>query len=140
MGLDMYAFAAKTVKTNPVDAHSIVSGFENEDGEYEYFDGKQPEEIYYWRKFNALHAWMEKLYRSRGGAQTFNCVKIQLSLNDLEALKEACETKSLTPTEGFFFGSQDPVDANEYDSVRHFITVAEQYIRNGFVVYYDSWW
>ena len=140
MGLDMYAFAAKTVKTNPVDAHSIVSGFENEDGEYEYFDGKQPEEIFYWRKFNALHAWMENLYHSRGGTESFNCIGIQLFLDDLKALKEACEAKSLTPQEGFFFGSQDPVDADVYTSVLNFITVAEEHIRDGFVVYYDSWW
>ena len=140
MGLDMFAFAAKTVKPNPNDEHSIVSGFETEDGEYEYFDGEPPEEIYYWRKFNALHAWMEKLYRSRGGTESFNCIGIQLFLDDLKALKEACEAKSLTPQEGFFFGSQDPVDADEYTSVLNFITVAEEHIRDGFVVYYDSWW
>jgi hypothetical protein len=28
MGLDMFAFAAKTVKPNPSDEHSIVVGFE----------------------------------------------------------------------------------------------------------------
>lgn len=140
MGLDMFAFATKTVKPNPNDEHSIVSGFVKEDGEYEYFDGESPEEIYYWRKFNALHAWMQNLYKSRGGTQSFNCIGIQLFTDDLEALKEACKSKSLVPVNGFFFGSQDPVDDTEYASVLNFITIAEQYIHDGFVVYYDSWW
>jgi hypothetical protein len=140
MGLDMFAFAAKTVKPNPSDEHSIVVGFEREDKEYEYFDGRQPEEIFYWRKFNALHGWMQNLYESRGGTQSFNCIRIQLFTDDLEALKEACKSKSLVPVNGFFFGSQDPVDDDDYASVLKFITVAEEYIRDGFVVYYDSWW
>ena len=140
MGLDMFAFAAKTVKPNPSDEHSIVVGFEREDKEYEYFDGRQPEEIFYWKKFNALHAWMQNLYESRGGTQSFNCIGIQLFTDDLEALKEACKSKSLVPVNGFFFGSQDPVDDDDYASVLKFITVAEEYIRDGFVVYYDSWW
>lgn len=139
MGLDMFAFAAKTVKPNPSDEHSIVVGFEREDKEYEYFDGRQPEEIFYWRKFNALHAWMQNLYESRGGTQSFNCIGIRLFTDDLEALKEACKSKSLVPVNGFFFGSQDPVDDDDYASVLKFITVAEEYIRDGFVVYYDSW-
>lgn len=140
MGLDMYAFAAKTVKPNPKDEHSIVTGFEKNVGEWEYFDGTQPEEIHYWRKFNALHAWMENLYKSRGGTNEFNCVGIQLFLDDLKVLKEACDNKSLVPTEGFFFGAQDPVTDEEYDDVRAFITKAEMYIHTGYVVYYDSWW
>ena len=53
----------------------------------------------------------------------------------LKALKEACEAKSLTPQEGFFFGSQDPVDAEGYTSVLNFIMVAEEHIRDGFVVF-----
>lgn len=140
MGLDMYAFAAKTVKPHPEDEHSIITGVTTSDGDYEYFDGKTPTEIAYWRKFNALHNWMQSLYTSRGGTGTFNCVAIELSLDDLAALKEACDSKSLVPVTGFCFGSQEPVDDDDYDSVREFITNAENYIRDGFVVYYDSWW
>lgn len=139
MGLDMFAFATKTVKPNPDDEHSIVVGF-TKDHDFEYFDGEAPKEISYWRKFNALHAWMENLYKSRGGTKQFNCIGLQLFLDDLEALKEACDSKSLTPKEGFFFGSQEPVDEDDYTSVLEFITVAEEHIHDGFVVYYDSWW
>ena len=140
MGLDSYAFAAKTVKPNPTDEHSIITGCLDAEGDWQYFDDAKPEEISYWRKFNALHGWMENLYSSRGGSNQFNCLALPLYSDDLQALKKACETKSLEPVEGFCFGTQEPVTDEEYVDVLAFITKAEMYIHTGYVVYYDSWW
>lgn len=140
MGLDSYAYAAKEVQQHPQDAHSIVFGFITPEGDYEYFDGIEPVELHYWRKFNALHNWMHMLYQSRGGTEEFNCRKIPLGLDDLEALKKACDSKTLTPVSGFFFGSQEPVHKDEYASVLNFIKEARHYISNGYTVCYDSWW
>lgn len=83
---------------------------------------------------------MENLYSSRGGSNQFNCLALPLYSGDLQALKKACETKSLEPVEAFCFGTQEPVTDEEYVDVLAFITKAEMYIHTGYVVYYDSWW
>lgn len=141
MGLDSYAYAAKTVEPHPEDSTAIVLGYTDPiSDEYVYFDEESPIEFAYWRKFNALHAWMENLYHSKGGKEEFNCKKLPLTLEDLEALKAVCKKKELTPTEGFFFGSQAPVDKEAYDNVLQFIKKAKQHISNGYTVCYDSWW
>lgn len=141
MGLDSYAYAAKTVKPHPEDNVAVVLGYiDPTSDEYVYFDEEPPIEFAYWRKFNALHAWMENLYHSKGGKQEFNCIKLPLTLEDLEALKSVCKNKELTPKEGFFFGSQAPVDNEAYDNVLQFIKEAKQHINNGYTVCYDSWW
>lgn len=144
MGLDSYAYAKKTVKPHPTDTGAIITGETitddkgNED--FVYFDNESPVDIAYWRKFNALHGWMEQLYISKGGTETFNCLKIPLTLEDLQALETACKNQELKPTTGFFFGSQEPVNEEEYADVLHFIKEARNYINNGYTVCYDSWW
>ena len=55
MGLDMYAFS--------VDVE-VARG-----GVTDVALGDNAEQISYWRKFNALHGWMEDLYRSKYGAK-----------------------------------------------------------------------
>lgn len=141
MGLDMYAYAAKTVEPHPEDNAAIVLGYiDPVSDEYVYFDEESPIEFAYWRKFNALHAWMEGLYQKKGGTEEFNCKKLPLTLEDLEALKAVCKNQELKPTTGFFFGSQEPVDKVEYASVLNFIKEARHYISNGYTVCYDSWW
>ncbi len=138
MGLDMYAYAAKEVKQHPEDPHAIILGEEDADGDYNTFS--EVIELNYWRKFNALHGWMEELYRKKGGTEEFNCKKIPLTLEDLQALETTCKNQELKPTTGFFFGSQEPVHKDEYDAVLNFIKEARHYINNGYTVCYDSWW
>lgn len=117
MGLDMYVNTAKTIEDD------------------------EPINLCYWRKFNALHNWMEQLYRAKGGDEDmFNCVRLPLTVDDLNALEEACSNKELEPVEGFFFGSQDPVTNEEYDDLFKDIGKMKEAIRDGFIVYYDSWW
>ena len=93
MGLDMYAYR--------VSKEHVVNDFEFNSDQ----DGAN--DIAYWRKFNALHGWMESLYRDRGGPkESFNCAPLRLHLEDLDQLERDIASNSLTPTTGFFFGEQ----------------------------------
>lgn len=138
MGLDSYAYAAKEVQQHPTEPCAVIFGKEDESGNYITFN--EVIDLNYWRKFNALHSWMDQLYQSKGGTEPFNCLKIPLTLEDLQALETTCKNQELKPTTGFFFGSQEPVHKDEYAGVLNFIKEARHYINNGYTVCYDSWW
>ena len=129
MGLDMYAFAFHPDKIDnaPVDVTKL-------DDEYE------PLQFDYWRKFNHLHGWMRDLYYQKGGTGEFNCNTVRLDLEDLEKLEKASNARALVPTEGFFFGSYDDFNDEDAEVVWSFVQKAKELIREGYVVYYDSWW
>lgn len=128
MGLDMYAFAVKTPKRGRTDVD-----LSSESDTMNRYDLRQ------WRKFNALHGWMERLYREKGGkAQSFNCVNVRLTKTDLMRLWR--EAPYLEATPGFFFGEQRQMDAADVAEVRSFCTDAIDAIRQGYKVFYDSWW
>jgi hypothetical protein len=94
--------------------------------------------FYYWRKFNALHGWMEKLYREKGGTDPdFNCNNVRLHKEDLERLEDQID--DLKPTKGFFFGAQE-VDPEHVKELREFLKKANAAIDDGYAVFYDSWW
>lgn len=80
MGLDMYAFALNRDQVKNPDA--LV--------DLEFVSGDvSATQIAYWRKFNALHGWMEDLYRSRDGEDTdFNCAKVRLTAGTLTHSKK----------------------------------------------------
>ena len=95
----------------------------------------------YWRKFNHLHGWMEKLYYSKGGkAETFNCVNVRLMPEDLDRLEIDTKEKALQPTKGFLFGSYTELTEDDKDSVMTFINKAREAIKGGYAVFYESWW
>ena len=103
-----------------------------------YIHDQYGNEVAYWRKFNALHGWMESLYREQGGTGTFNCVSLQLTPADLDNL-EADLSEGLTPVEGFFFGEQT-VYPEDVEATKEFIANAREAMESGRDVYYDSWW
>lgn len=124
MGLDMYAHATK-------DDKDI--------------------QFHYWRKHNALHGWMENLWIQKGcpgpdiddGFGSFNCIPLELTTEDLDALEKAINNAALTPTTGFFFGSTDYSDTDlawHKDDDFEFIAKARQLLNRGFSVNYNSWW
>ena len=139
MGLDMYAY-------------SVAQGGRN--------DGEQ-ESLADWRKHNRLHGWMEELWVDKGkpfngdlddfdGA--FNCVPVELTLEDLDQLEVDINEKVLPETGGFFFGA-DSFDWEDDDGNKpkegdyfyketdlQFIRDACKAIRDGKKVYYNSWW
>lgn len=70
-------------------------------------------EVAYWRKFNALHLWME---RNCFGGQESNGDSIPVSLEQLAGLQMTCERVAADPSLGpdmlptggrFFFGSEE---------------------------------
>lgn len=126
MGLDMYAFI--------VDADKVGDKVTDE------ALGDGATEICYWRKFNALHGWMEDLYRQKGGSKaSFNCTTVRLTADDLDRLEMDTGNNKLVPVNGFFFGIQE-IDSEDLESVATFVKVARQAIADGKAVFYDSWW
>lgn len=118
MGLDMYAYIVPTGQG---------------------ISGDNTTEIAYWRKFNALHGWMEDLYRERGGVESFNCNPLKLTEADLMRLVSDVKANKLEPREGFFFGPQD-IDDEHIRSIYTFVGAAQDALATGRDVYYDSWW
>ena len=126
MGLDMYAFI--------VDVE-VARG-----GVVDVALGDTATEICYWRKFNALHGWMEDLYRQKGGSkESFNCTTVRLTANDLDRLEMDTGNNKLIPVNGFFFGAQE-IFPEDLESVGDFVKMARQALADGKAVFYDSWW
>lgn len=134
MGLDMYAWKCK--EEDMVDKHADIDIKMREEKDN---SDKVLDKLFYWRKHAWFHGWMEQLYRSRGGSDEFNCVKIRLFNEDLDSLAEAIDNGELPETHGFFFGNYPPDDeSNARDHL--FIAKAKEAIKQGYVVLYDSWW
>lgn len=123
MGLDMYAYKTKAKPATETD-----------------FSTKNfnEVEIAYWRKHPNLHGWMENLYYSKGGeADSFNCVNVELTFQDIKNLYEDIKTNNLPQTAGFFFGQSTPEDM---ETDLKFVEEALKAIEEGDTVYYTSWW
>ena len=123
MGLDQYGLARRgEAKTD--------------DEGYTYYEDSM--ELAYWRKHPNLQGWMEDLYHEKGGEGEFNCVDLELTLEDLEALEESLDEEALPETAGFFFGT----DSSDYyaEADREFIVQARAAIKQGYTVVYSSWW
>lgn len=121
MGLDMYAMITTDHPDSDVD-----------------FRPTTQKELHYWRKHPNLHGLMETLYYDKGGkADSFNCVCVAICENDLNRLEAAIKSDDLPATSGFFFGE---TDGTERDDDLAFVAKARDAIKNGFTVYYDSWW
>lgn len=129
MGLDMYAYAVLPEQLKSVD-----------EVDAELLENESSEEIHYWRKHHDLHGWMEGLYRLKGGAaESFNCCKVMLTNDDLDVLEKDIISNKLPKTTGFFFGDNPPDDETISDDLL-FIAKARQSIKEGKLVFYDSWW
>jgi hypothetical protein len=128
MGLDMYAYRTPVQLNKSVDFQDeIMAG-----------DETNATQIAYWRKHPNLHGWMEALYYAKGGEkESFNCVPVELTREDLDALALAIIDESLPGTTGFFFGN---TKGSEYNADLQFVTEAIRCIENGDRVFYDSWW
>ena len=123
MGLDQYATARR--------GEAIT-----DDEGYTYYEDSM--ELAYWRKHPNLQGFMQELYYEKGGEGEFNCVDVELTLEDLDSLEATLDNEALPETEGFFFGS----DSSEYyaEADREFIVAARAAIKQGYTVTYSSWW
>lgn len=126
MGLDMYAYKTKTPLKQPVDFTLPTDKVD----------------LAYWRKFNNLHGWMERLYRRKGGQdESFNCAPVQLTLEDLDQLKQDAEQRvNLDPFQGFFFGGLEELSDRDVEDILKFVAEAKTAISDGYNIVYDSWW
>ena len=93
----------------------------------------------YWRKFNHLHGWMERLYHAKGGTEEFNCVGVRLMPEDIDRLESDFAQNKLTATRGFFFGSPE-LDESDAASVPIFIAKCREAFADDLAVVYSSWW
>tara|TARA_B100000519_G_C13946247_1_gene298559 strand:+ start:216 stop:587 length:372 start_codon:yes stop_codon:yes gene_type:complete len=123
MGLDQYATARRG------------EGTIDEDG-YTYY--KDSIELAYWRKHPNLQGWMEDLWLAKGGEGEFNCVDLELEIEDLDLLEQSLDESALPETVGFFFGANSDDHYAEQD--REFIVQARAAIKQGYKVVYHSWW
>ena len=123
MGLDQYATARKGEPTT------------DDDG-YTYYEDSM--DLAYWRKHPNLQGWMQELYYEKGGEGEFNCVDVELTLEDLDALESTLDEEELPETVGFFFGSN--ADDHYAETDREFIVQARAAIKKGYKVFYSSWW
>jgi hypothetical protein len=81
---------------------------------------------------------MRNLYVKKGGQDgQFNCVPVQLTEEDLNALEKDIRFNKLSETNGLFFGTSYPED--KYRDLA-FIQRARMALDEGKVVYYTSWW
>ena len=123
MGLDQYGLARRGEP-------------KTDDEGFTYYEDSM--ELAYWRKHPNLQGWMEDLYHEKGGEEEFNCVDLELTLEDLEALEESLDEEALPETVGFFFGTDSSIHYAEQD--REFIVQARAAIKQGYTVVYSSWW
>lgn len=110
-------------------------------------DGNQEEnEFFYWRKHNRLQGFMEKLWRDKNPDIPANeeFYGLELSQDDLDKLEDAVKSEALPKTSGFFFGEDsyaDPVRKLRFQADDlEFINTAREYLKEGYVVVYDSSW
>lgn len=92
----------------------------------------EPECLAYYRKFNALQGFFEEL-----GCE--NCKELTITEEILDKLEQACIDKTLTPTEGFFYGSQEPVADEDYQELLESIAVWRNLLAEFDLVYWCSY-
>lgn len=136
MGLDQYAWARKGKPCKDEEGYNVWP-----EGE---------EELAYWRKHPNLQGWMENLWHEKGCpdgneetansmfGSDFNCVDLELTLDDLDALEQSLDESALPETAGFFFGENS--DDHYAETDREFIVSARAAIKQGYKVVYSSWW
>ena len=135
MGLDQYAYTAPKELVGDAQINMAACLYEGSKSK----EGVNTDFVY-WRKFSALHAWMQSLYESKGGEGDFNCQQVRLMPEDLDALQKAANNKELTPVAGFFWGHDEGFDEDDRDTVLDFVNKARSEIAADRAVIYDSWW
>ena len=138
MGLDQYATARKGEPRTVKSEYTYTDHDGNEhEGVDEYLEWDDSIELATWRKHPNLQGWMENLWHEKGGEGEFNCVDLELTLEDLDALEATLDEEQLPETSGFFFGSN--ADDHYAEADREFIVQARAAIKQGYKVIYSSW-
>ena len=139
MGLDQYAVARKGEPRKVPQTWTTTDADGNEEEVVEYYnEWDDTIQLAEWRKHPNLQGWMEELWYEKGGEGEFNCVDLELTLEDLDALEATLDEEELPETVGFFFGSN--ADDHYAEADREFIVQARAAIKQGYKVIYSSWW
>ena len=139
MGLDQYATARKGEPHKVPQTWTTTDADGNEEEVVEYYnEWEDSRELAYWRKHPNLQGWMENLWRVKGNEGEFNCVDLELTLNDLDNLEKSLDNEALPETVGFFFGAD--ADDHYAEADREFIVQARAAIKQGYKIIYSSWW
>lgn len=95
-------------------------------------------EIGYRRKHPNLHGWMQRVYESRGGTDSFNGVELELTRENIDQLEQDIVNGRLPHTTGFFFGenSSDYYRAQDLELCKQ----ARADLFMGLKVFYNSSW
>ena len=139
MGLDQYAVARKGEPRKVPQTWTTTDADGNEKEVVEYYNEWDDSiELAEWRKHPNLQGWMQELYYEKGGEGEFNCVDLELTLENLDALEATLDEEELPETVGFFFGGN--ADDHYAEADREFIVQARAAIKEGYKVFYSSWW
>ena len=139
MGLDQYATARKGEPRKVPQTWTPTDADGNEEEVVEYYnEWDDTIELATWRKHPNLQGWMEELWYEKGGEGDFNCVELELTLENLDALEATLDEEALPETAGFFFGGN--ADDHYAEADREFIVQARAAIKQGYTVVYSSWW
>ena len=139
MGLDQYATARKGEPRKVPQTWTTTDADGNEEEVVEYYnEWDDIIELATWRKHPNLQGWMEELWYEKGGEGEFNCVELELTLENLDALEATLDEETLPETAGFFFGGN--ADDHYAEADREFIVQARAAIKQGYKVIYSSWW
>ena len=139
MGLDQYATARKGEPRKVPQTWTTTDADGNEEEVVEYYnEWDDTIELAEWRKHPNLQGWMENLWYEKGGEGEFNCVELELTLENLDALEATLDEEALPETAGFFFG--DNADDHYAEADREFIVQAHAALKKGYTVVYSSWW
>lgn len=135
MGLDMYGYSMPYTKE--LDLPYIDESVQIDN---DLFKDKL-DIIWEGRKLRWLHNWVEKYYYELGGTEDFNCVMVKISRQLLDKLKKDVESGKIINYGGggFFFGDYE-YDEEAEEDIKDFIKVAEEYLNQNNLVFYDSWW
>lgn len=137
MGLDQYLYAKR------LSEQAIVTDSE---------DVVETIDVATWRKHPNLQGFMENIWRTKyedyvkkleeenpdSMFTLFNVQKVGLSLEDLNTWEQAVINEELPDTTGFFFGSDSDERYKDYDLET--IKKAKELIKEGYLIFYDSWW
>jgi hypothetical protein len=141
MGLDQYAYAG--VKPGQREEF-YETAVKTEHNGWVSDRVAWPREIMYWRKHPNLQGYMERLWRSRLGADSpdhqvdFNGIELELTWVDIDALEQSVRDNQLPSTQGFFFG--DNSDEYYRDQDLEFCREARAALFLGERVFYNSSW
>lgn len=108
-------------------------------------DGITGEPFAEWRKHNRLDGWMQQKYTSKGGTEQFNCVPLELTIEDILELESVIISESLPLTSGFFYGRDSYKEYNDSEwgykqNDIEFIHDAKEILDQGHTVIYTNWW